>query len=332
MTYSPLVSIITPYYNVEEYIAELIESLIFQSYKNLEFIFIDDFSSDNSLNILNEYKKKDDRIIILKNRTKGANPARQYGVEISKGDYVLFSDADDRWDLNAVKIMTDIAIINSADVVACNILRFELDKKKAPYLLLKYNFNEIFTISLKENPKEFINISSNLVAKLIRKKSIENLEFENVSFAQDWNVTYKILLTTDLVVLVNKGLYHYYERSESQSLYKNSSHIETLKAGEQSFLGILKYYDKIDEKVFDKELGYLGLLFYLNLLVRSYSFSNFTQRWQFHLYVKEGISKSKLINFNNPYLEQENYPKKLAPYLLRIFLLSELFRLCNRVT
>ncbi|MDR0307887.1 MAG: glycosyltransferase [Chitinispirillales bacterium] len=98
MLKEPLISIITPCYNSEKYIAEAIESVLAQTYKNWEMIIIDDYSSDNSLDIVNTYAQKDGRIkVVRQERNSGAAAARNRGIDISKGEYLAFLDSDDLW-------------------------------------------------------------------------------------------------------------------------------------------------------------------------------------------------------------------------------------------
>ena len=89
------VSIIIPVYNAEKFLDKCIESLQNQTYKNLEFVFVDDGSKDNSVNILKKYAKKDKRIKIIRQKNAGPGPARNNGMKQSTGDYLTFVDSDD---------------------------------------------------------------------------------------------------------------------------------------------------------------------------------------------------------------------------------------------
>ena len=96
------VSVIIPVYNVETYISKCISSVIEQSYKNIEIILIDDGSKDSSGKILDEYEKGDDRITVIHQKNKGVSAARNRGLELASGDYVVFVDGDDWVDSNYV--------------------------------------------------------------------------------------------------------------------------------------------------------------------------------------------------------------------------------------
>lgn len=93
----PLISIVTPVFNAEKFLAETIESVRAQTYKNWELLLVNDGSKDNSLKIAKEYAKKDKRIKVYSIENSGAAVARNTGIEKAKGDYICFIDADDLW-------------------------------------------------------------------------------------------------------------------------------------------------------------------------------------------------------------------------------------------
>lgn len=96
---SPLVSVVMPCYNAAQYIAESIESVIAQTHRNWELIIVDDCSKDNSVEIIQDYQNKDDRIKLIRNAKSSGSPAepRNIGIEHSTGEYIAFLDSDDIW-------------------------------------------------------------------------------------------------------------------------------------------------------------------------------------------------------------------------------------------
>ena len=90
-----LISVIVPVYNAEKYLKECVESLINQTYINLEIILINDGSTDNSIQICNEYADYDSRIIVVDKLNEGVSKTRNLGIEIAKGDFITFVDSDD---------------------------------------------------------------------------------------------------------------------------------------------------------------------------------------------------------------------------------------------
>lgn len=116
MNKNSLISFIIPVYNVEKYIEKLVNSIINQTYKNLEIILIDDGSNDNSPKIIDELAKKDDRIIVIHKKNGGVSSARNTGLEKSKGDIILFVDGDDLVDNNYAEYFYNLITKNDCDI------------------------------------------------------------------------------------------------------------------------------------------------------------------------------------------------------------------------
>lgn len=123
----PLISIIMPVYNTEKYLVTCLESIITNTYKNLEIICVDDGSTDNSLNILHHYAKKDSRVKVLKQKQKGPSAARNKGLEIATGDYITFVDSDDFVQWNAYEILSTVVSEHEVDIVMFGANTFGLD-------------------------------------------------------------------------------------------------------------------------------------------------------------------------------------------------------------
>ncbi len=113
----PLVSVIIPVFNVEKYLKQCLDSVITQTYRNIEIICVDDGSTDNSYNILSFYQKKDSRIKILQQKNQGPSAARNKALEIAKGKYISFVDADDFLQWNAYEILVKVAEENKLDLI-----------------------------------------------------------------------------------------------------------------------------------------------------------------------------------------------------------------------
>ena len=125
----PLVSIVIPVYNAEEYLEETLRSVSGQSYRNLEIICVDDGSSDNSLSILKKAKSSDSRIIILSQANQGAGTARNLGMDAARGEYILFFDADDILNKNAVKTLVKAVARSDTDIVFFGYRKFSGGKR-----------------------------------------------------------------------------------------------------------------------------------------------------------------------------------------------------------
>ncbi|WP_417940014.1 glycosyltransferase family 2 protein [Flavobacterium sp. RS13.1] len=115
--YAPLISIVVPMYNVEKYIVKCIDSIIGQSYRNIELILVDDGSPDNSGHIADDFSKKDDRIRVIHTKNQGVSIARNLGIEKSIGEYIVFVDGDDYLGSDYVEYMLGIVEKTNADFV-----------------------------------------------------------------------------------------------------------------------------------------------------------------------------------------------------------------------
>jgi len=118
-----VISVITPVYNVKAYLAEAVESVIHQTYQDLEIILVDDGSTDGSGEICDEYAKKDNRIKVIHQQNKGLSAARNAGLDACQGEIISFLDSDDVFRKDMLEKMHDAMEKTRADIVECGILR-----------------------------------------------------------------------------------------------------------------------------------------------------------------------------------------------------------------
>ena len=171
---SKKISIIIPVYNTQDYLCECLDSIINQTLKEIEIICVDDNSTDNSLKILEEYKEKDSRIIILKNEGKGAGGGRNTGLKIATGEFLSFIDSDDFFELNMFEEMYNKAKKTNSDIVVCNANKYNTNKKifidyKNPFI--PNEIKHLTTFNYKDIQEEFFNYFSNNVWNKIYKRS-----------------------------------------------------------------------------------------------------------------------------------------------------------------
>lgn len=137
MTNMPLVSVVMPVYNVSKYLRQAIESVLDQTYRNLELIMIDDCSSDESLQIMKEYARKDDRIVVLANDTnQGVASTRNKGIQAARGEYIALLDSDDFW--VADKLEKQIALMEQtkADIAYCSLCLIGEDGQQKKHMFI----------------------------------------------------------------------------------------------------------------------------------------------------------------------------------------------------
>ena len=115
------ISVIVPIYNVEQYLRKCIDSIINQTYKNLEIILVDDGSWDNSPRICDEYAKRDNRIKVIHKKNGGLADARNTGLKMITGNYISFIDSDDYIEKTMYEKMIKVILKYNADIIECNL-------------------------------------------------------------------------------------------------------------------------------------------------------------------------------------------------------------------
>lgn len=203
-----LISVIVPIYNVERYLTRCIESIINQTYKNIEIILIDDGSTDNSKYICQQYAKKDQRIQLISKKNEGVSSARNIGINLSRGKWIVFVDSDDWIDYKFCQKLYDEAIASNADIIMCGYNRI-YEKKKEIINCKKdritYNKNEyLIKILNVQNGYGFCHM------KLIKKECIKNIRFdENIKVAEDALFNIKLVHNINKVSILGQALYNY---------------------------------------------------------------------------------------------------------------------------
>lgn len=204
-----LVSIIIPVYNVEGYIEQCLNSLINQTYSNLEIIIVNDGSTDKSSNICQIYAKKDSRIKVIQQNNKGVSSARNKGLAYAKGDYIMFVDGDDAVDINMIELLMKELLSNDKNVtlISCAPTKYwgNLGQKCGNDKNIYFNREEAV-----EDCLYMKNISNAPWAKLIPSKIAKSIKFNpKITIAEDLDYIYKILQKIDNEVFINSSLYYY---------------------------------------------------------------------------------------------------------------------------
>lgn len=207
-----LVSVIIPVYNVEKYLAQCLDSVINQTYKNIEIICVNDGSTDNSLKILEKYAKKDSRIKVISQKNAGLNGARNTGLHNMNGTYLTFLDSDDWMDIDWIEKAYNIAVSNGAQIVKSGYLHHFEDK------IEQDSINKIIDEKVAKNLPLGVNENNIVVwATLYDRAFIEN---NNLFFDPDIRKHEDILYTLKATFLANKilplsGTYINYRRTSS---------------------------------------------------------------------------------------------------------------------
>lgn len=207
-----LVSMIVPAYNVEKYIIRCLESIKKQSYGNLEIIIINDGSTDNTLHLINDFIKTDNRFKVYTKNNGGLSSARNYGMELIKGKYFTFVDSDDWIHFDYIKSMVELAEYLHSDIVSCDYTRCD------SYMSMRKEHIKYRQYKTKCADALFSFKDSNFAcAKLMRTDLWKHnkVVFPEGGRYEDIGTMYKIYdQCHNLVVLYNK-FYYYFVRSGS---------------------------------------------------------------------------------------------------------------------
>lgn len=215
-----LISIIVPIYKVEKYLKKCIESILKQTYKNIEIILVDDGSPDNCGKICDDYKQMDKRIKVIHKNNGGLSEARNYGIREAKGDYLLFVDSDDFIAENICEILINNINKYSADMAICNFyyvfenkkaIKNEMSSKKDVQVLEKENIIREYFLNYSVD----LNVAWNKLYKKDIFKGKNAILFPVGKLHEDTYIMYKIYYNLNRLVRINKPLYYYRQRNDS---------------------------------------------------------------------------------------------------------------------
>lgn len=237
------VSIIIPVYNVDKYIAKCINSVINQTYKNIEIILVNDGSTDNSLKICREFELKDNRIKVIDQENCGVSKARNEGISCSTGDYICFSDGDDYLLEDYVEYLLNLALSHNADIA--------LTKEMMTTFHPEQKINDIVSeYSARDALIEIFsyNVPIGVYCKIFKKSVLENVRFEeDLRIGEGFNFNTDAFQRANKVVMGRKKIY-FYRRDNEASATTNFS----MEKWNNGLIAINKIFDKLlfkDKKV-----------------------------------------------------------------------------------
>jgi len=215
MNETPKVSVIIPVYNAEPYLRKCLDSVVNQTLQDIEIICVDDGSTDNSLKILEEYKNLDSRLNIICQQNQYAGVARNNGMARAKGEYLIFLDADDFFELSMLDKMYMYAKENNLDVTLCNADRY--DNKKEKFLPMSWLLNRSYLPVKKVfNAHDVANYIFQITIgvpwnKLFNRNFVEKLgiKFPNTPRSNDTYFTFSVLALATRISVINEVFVHY---------------------------------------------------------------------------------------------------------------------------
>lgn len=252
-----LVSIIVPVYNVEKYIHQCVDSIINQTYKNIEIILVDDGSPDNCGKICDEYAQKDNRVKVIHKENGGLSDARNYGIDVATGDWLMFVDSDDWLHNHTVEKLHNAVNKYGVSVSVCN---YEETSEESPYVDTSC-LPELWT------PKE-LYLNRHIVAtvawgKLYHKKCFDEICYPVGKIHEDEYVTYRILFAQEKIAFIDQPYYAYFINPNGITKSEwTPKRLEVIKAFDEQLFFF--------KKTGDRELSDFVLLLIVSVLLSHY--------------------------------------------------------------
>lgn len=311
---SPLVSVIIPIYNAQKYIKQCVESVLNQTFSDIECILVNDGSSDRSLEICESIALLDNRVILISQVNGGVSKARNTGLEIAKGKWIMFVDSDDWIDIKAIEQGLAIAMQYDAEIVSWNLVKGHRREDMSPRTIIRIGQKEIkfFVLDLMVPRYDFVTNeviisvghTRSSCAKLFNSKICKNVRFEtNLPLAEDAFFCNQVYQRANTVIFFNEYLYHY-RANQNSAVYKYRPDIEYInEVIYESFnRNSPPYLSNLEAKVYT-----LGIIYEClhNLFVYKY----FHKENNFSF--KEKLQGLKNFVNSDMIIEQENLPREI---------------------
>ncbi len=306
-----LITVIIPVYKVENYIDKCMESVLTQSYKNLEILLVDDGSPDRCGVICDEYAKRDDRIRVIHKPNGGLSSARNAALDVMQGKWVVCIDSDDYVHRDYVQKLYDAVIRTGADISVCSNYQEKKDKLSIVDIIcdeeIVYNSADALLKLVEDN-----EIKSYAWGKLYRSELFDGVRYPDGRNYEDIATTYLLFDKASKIVKIPYYLYYYLIRDDSISFNKSKQMWH--KGCHASCLG------QIERCSYFKEKGYDDLYLKAEARLLPYLFSNITSGYSDDSLAdvkmsQEYIGRNKEEFLSNPYVSEKD--KKLIFVYLR---------------
>lgn len=301
-----LISLIVPIYNAERVLIRCVESILSQSYKNIELILINDGSTDGSLKICEYFKEIDNRVKIIDKENQGVSKARNAGLRISRGDYIGFIDADDWIEKNMFERLMSTINQENADIAICSYY-----EESANITSKRVEFESKSIYTFEEGLENFIKgkYGGNIWNKLFCRSVISHEFNETIVIGEDSLFLYNAIKKSKKIVCLPEALYHYsISYGSATKIELNKKRFDTLKSSELIYDDIqtnhLTFFDDATFMVFSKYIALLNLILFYDYELKFFNYlENIVKRLD-HL--------SKILN-------NTSYSRDIRLFLFRLY-------------
>lgn len=209
-----MISVIVPIYNVEKYLARCVDSIVNQTYKNLEIILVDDGSPDRCPQMCDDYAEKDSRIKVVHKKNGGLSDARNAGMAVATGKYISFIDSDDYVSDDFFECLLDVMNKENSDIAECSVVKFYEDNRFDEFsddLSVKtYDTQDAMSALIAENP-----FHQHVWNKLYKTELVKDIPYAVGKLNEDEFWTYRVFGRANKVARLNKTMYYYFQRNSS---------------------------------------------------------------------------------------------------------------------
>ena len=300
---SELISIIVPVFNTEKYLDKCIQSILGQTYSNIELLLIDDGSTDSSGAICDKYVTQDSRVRVFHKPNEGVPIARNWGLDNAKGEWITFVDSDDWIDTDMYEKMYNAVMQNKADMVSCDLLMEHKDYSRIFSYNNKYDDHQLMYVCLVPISVEYFAMWNKLVSREVYDRGGIRASI-GPNMWEDVELMTKIRYFSKSSCVINKPFYHYNRMNESSitSTLKVLSRVEGqvervkeierffIKQGEDNkfkhFISLLKFEAKSALFGYDKRVW-----------MKTFNEAKWSLHKLLHVYRKQLIFKFYLISF-----------------------------------
>ncbi len=325
---SQKVSVVVPVYKVEKYIHRCVESILEQTYTNLEIILVNDGSPDSCGAIVDDFASKDCRVVVVHKENGGLSDARNSGMKHVTGEYTLFVDSDDWLERNLIQELVNIGITYKADIVQSAFYYAYEDhllydnrcysKKDAPVILN----NKVLMSELVKNEK----VKNFAWGKLYKTKNIKDLPFKKGVLFEDVYWAHRVMQRVNTYVIVHQPMYYYLQRDDSIVSTYSPRNSDILKGLRERHIFIEQYYPDLTNESY-KVILKTCLIHYNLLLLNRKKDSTGLHKKEIHSYVKHNYNHFSSAVQEDKQLKQQLRFFTLHPYLNIFFLLiRKIFR------
>lgn len=243
---TPEISVIVPVYKVEKYLHRCVDSILNQTFTDLEIILVDDGSPDRCGEICDEYARKDSRVRVIHKENGGLSDARNVGIDISRGKYIGFVDSDDYIEKDMYEYLYSIITKESADVAMCEIFDCFAGKDITHHECGYYDVTDSVGAIACVLEGKFATV--NAVNKLFKKELFDHLYFKVGKTMEDAFIIVDLLANAQCVVITNCQKYYYFHRDDSITTKSfNKSDLDLIDAYEYNYRRAMEISPTLEE-------------------------------------------------------------------------------------